>query len=170
MEQYPSSGLELVDTSGCLGTAFTTPSPNLILANQALSRGREGKTKVSLLSGVMDSRLKGTQKAGQQPLPAQDSTCPSWEQPEGLASPVLALSACPRHKRVWQGNPVLEERKSLARITQNRVPDPRVARSPRKENSLIRKARNIQKTRHPEVARARGLGQFPALLQFPVTA
>lgn len=131
---------------------------------------RKGREDQGLLCGVMDSRLDGAQKAGQQPLPAQDSTRPSWEQPEGLASPVLALSACPRHRRVWQGNPVLEERKSLVRITQNRVPDPGVARSPRKENSLIRKAKSTQKTGHPEVARARGLGQFPALLQFPVTA
>lgn len=87
-----------------LGNSFTTSCSNLILANQTLPK-EEGKKRPRSPSHkrVMDSKLKAAQKPksrGQQPLPTQDSTHPRWEQPEGLASPVLALSACLRHRRV----------------------------------------------------------------------
>lgn len=91
-----------------LGNSFTTSCSNLILANQTLPK-EEGKKRPRSPpppcgdKRVMDSKLKATQKPksrGQQPLPTQGSAHPRWEQPEGLASPVLALSACLRHRRV----------------------------------------------------------------------
>lgn len=53
-----------------LGTLLSTPCPNLILANQALSRAREGQVKVSL-TGDRQQTQGNPESWGQQPLPAR---------------------------------------------------------------------------------------------------
>lgn len=83
-----------------LGILFTTPCPNLILANQALSRGREGKVSIS---GVMGSRLKGAQKAGSS-NPSQPRTPPTharsnqkgWLALSQLSLPPPGIGECGR--------------------------------------------------------------------------
>lgn len=61
----------------------------------------KGRPRCPLWGG--SSRLEGEQRAWAPAAPSQDSTYPRWEQPEGLAGPVLAPSACPRLRRVAAG-------------------------------------------------------------------